>query len=266
MSDEIKNLTKLISENKIDQAINILLDVTKNDSDLNNQVIGQSAKFKDLRKKEILGILDSRDIDLAQNKINYALLEIINGIKQTVKRVFISYNHNDAEIANKIADKLKAQNISVIIDIEKMKSGEDIRSFIESSIRDTETTLSVISANSLLSDWVAMESIDTFNNEKTNAEKKFIACYLEDGFFRADFTDNALNSIHKKIEEIQAEITQRVVNNQGIADLNNKRDRLRSLDFNIDKIIGRLRDCLCVDIRGENFEKNIDKIVQAIKS
>jgi hypothetical protein len=266
MSDEIKNITKLISENKIEQAINILLDLTKNDSDLNNQVIGQSAKFKDIRKKEILGIADSRDIDLAQNKINYALLEIINGIKQTLKTVFISYNHSDAEIANKIADKLKAQDIIVIIDSKKMNAGEDIRSFIESSIRDTEATISIISTNSLLSDWVAMESINTFNNEKMNAEKKFIACYLEDDFLKADFTDNALNSIHKNIDEIQTEITKRVAENQGIADLNNKRDRLRSLEFNIDKIIGRLRDCLSVDIRDDKFEISFDKIVQAIKS
>jgi TIR domain/Effector-associated domain 11 len=266
MNDELKSITKLISENKIDQAINYLLELTKDEDDVKIQVIGQSAKLKDLRKKELLGILDNRDIELAQAKIVYALLEIINELKQKVKTVFISYNNNDADIAKKLAERLKAKNISVIIDSEQMKAGDDIRSFIESSVRDSEATISIISSNSLLSDWVAMESINTFNNEKTNSGKKFIACYLEDDFFKPGFTDNVLNSIHKKIEEIQGQITKRAAENQGIADLNNKSERLRSLEFNMDKIIGRLRDCLCVDIRGSNFENNLDKIVQAINA
>ena len=41
--------------------------------------------------------------------------------------VFISYNHNDMDVANKLKVKLKAENINVVIDSERMQAGEDIK-------------------------------------------------------------------------------------------------------------------------------------------
>jgi hypothetical protein len=102
--------------------------------------------------------------------------------------------------------------------------------------------------------------------EKTNAAKKFIVCYLDDDFFRRDFTDKALDSIEEEIKEIQALIGYRMKKNRPIRDLQNDLDRMTNLRNNLDEIIRRLRESLCIDIRPEHFENNFNKIVQAIEA
>jgi hypothetical protein len=76
--------------------------------------------------------------------------------------VFISYSQKDKEIAAKVRATLEANDIKVTIDSESMDPGEDIRAFIDRAIRDTQVTLSIVSRNSLSSDWVALESVGVF--------------------------------------------------------------------------------------------------------
>jgi hypothetical protein len=286
MDEEIALIRRLMAENKIDKAFEMLIKSTSADQDLNNQVLTLSAKWKDVRTKENIGIIDNRDAALIHNQINYALVKILSELEKShansdnsstavatqtpvpanQKKVFISYNHQDAETANKIKEKLRALHIHVSIDSESMQAGEDIRMFIEESVRTTGTTLSIVSRNSLLSSWVAMESVNTFYHEKTDAAKKFIVCYVDDDFFRRNFTDDALDSIEAEIKEIQTLITSRMAKNRSIRDLQNELARMTDLRNNIDEIVRRLRESLCIDIRPENFEKNFNKIRQAVQA
>ena len=80
--------------------------------------------------------------------------------------VFISYSKKDKEIAARVRASLEASGIKVTIDSESMAAGGNIRAFIDQAIRDTEVTLSIISRNSLLSDWVALETMESFSAEK----------------------------------------------------------------------------------------------------
>ena len=82
------------------------------------------------------------------------------------KTVFISYSTKDKEIAAKVKAALEEQGIEVTIDRESMRPGGNIREFIDESIRKTEVTLSIVSENSLASDWVAFESVESFAVEK----------------------------------------------------------------------------------------------------
>ncbi len=181
-------------------------------------------------------------------------------------KVFISYNHNDMDMANRLKDKLKAENINVVIDSERMQAGEDIKEFIEKCIRETSATISLISKNSLLSAWVAMESINTYKHEQAGSGKKFIACYISDDFFKRNFTDDALDFIEAEIKEVQGLITNRMEKNRSIRDLQNELTRLSELRNNMDEIIRRLRESLCIDIREGNLDTNFSKILQAIQS
>ena len=181
-------------------------------------------------------------------------------------KVFISYNHNDMEVANKLKEKLKAEHIEVLIDSESMQAGEDIKEFIEKSIRETSVTISIISKNSLLSAWVAMESMNTYQHEKTNPGKKFIACYISDDFFKLNFTDDALDFIDGKIKEIEILISSRLQKDRNIRDLTNELTRMKELRHNMDEIIRRLNESLCIDIRNGNLDNNFQKLLQAIQS
>lgn len=48
-------------------------------------------------------------------------------------------------------------------------------------------------------------------------------------------------------------------------DLNTQNTRLLALRNNLDGIIGRLRDILCLDVREESFNLSMKKMIQAIE-
>ncbi|MEO6720097.1 MAG: TIR domain-containing protein [Ferruginibacter sp.] len=282
---EIDKLRKLIADNKLDRALQTLKENIAKYPDQQNQLLMLSAKFNELRKKENMGLLDEGELFKFHSQLSMAALELINDLESADnspvttgssqipqpaaneplgKKVFISYNHQDINIANKLRDKLTAENITVFIDSEKMQAGEDIKEFIEKCVRETQTTISLVSKNSLLSAWVAMESINTFYHEKTDLTKKFIACYITDDFFKRNFTDDALDHIELEIKEIQNLITVRMEKNRSIRDLQNELTRMTELRNNMDEIVRRLRERLCVDIIDENLDNNFQKILQAI--
>ncbi len=281
MKTDIDKLRRLIAENKTDRALQILREEIPAYPDLQNQLIAISGKFTDLRKKENTGLIDDTESFKFNAQVSFAVLELINEIENindnpetvkqfniddTGKNVFISYNHHDIEIANRLKEKLTSEKINVLIDSESMQAGEDIKEFIEKSILETGTTISLISKNSLLSAWVAMESINSFYHEKTDKKKKFIACIVSDDFFNRNFTDDALDHIEGEIKEIQKLITARMEKNRSIRDLQNELTRMTELRNSMDEIIRRLRESLSVDIRNGNIETNFQKILQAIHS
>ena len=287
MLKEIDKLRNLIAESKLDRALQILREEIPAYPDQKNQLLTLSSTFNEFRKKENMGMLSEADTIKNRAQLSYALLELLNDLENqngvsenkveaelsqpvknaTLKKtVFISYNHHDMETANKLKDKLTAENIQVIIDSESMQAGEDIKEFIEKCVRETGTTISLVSTNSLLSAWVAMESINTIYHEKTDTNKKFIACFLTDDFFKRDFTDTALDHVDGEIKEIQKLVTARMEKNRSIRDLQNELTRYTELRNNMDEIIRRLRESLCIDIRMENFELNFKKMVLAINA
>ena len=287
MFKEIDKLRNLIAESKLDRVLQILREEIPAYPDQKNQLFTLSSTFNEYRRKENMGMFSDAEAIKNRAQLSYALLELLNDLENQncvsetkgepeltqriktsslKKTVFISYNHHDMEIANKLKDKLTAENIQVIIDSESMQAGEDIKEFIEKCVRETDATISLISTNSLLSAWVAMESINTFYHEKTNTNKKFIACFLTDDFFNRDFTDTALDHVDGEIKKIQNLVTARMEKNRSIRDLQNELTRYTELRNNMDEIIRRLRESLCIDIRMENFESNFKKMVQAINS
>ena len=166
---DIEKIKTQVAQNKIDDAFEALLkDVNgaaKLSADLYDQAVVLSGRYNDLKKKERLGLIRFDDATTGQAQIKFALLELLSEVKKNLplhKNVFISYNHNDADAARALKEKLQAQGINVVIDIEKIAAGQDIKEFIERSITDTDATISVISKKSLLSSWVAMETINTF--------------------------------------------------------------------------------------------------------
>lgn len=271
MDNSIQQARTFIGNGDASKAVELLLTATKNHPDFHTQILVQSSKLKTLARELRLGIISDQDAMLTRNQIAYALLEIINLIEPLIeaeekKRVFISYNHADADVAHKIKSKLEAGGIDVTIDSEDMAAGQNIKEFIEESVRNTDITVSVVSRKSLLSAWVAMETIYTFNKGTENNEKVFIPCYTETDFFDQNFTEDAIPEIAKRLSVLNEIIKGRVDKNMGFDDLYDERGRLLDLKQNLDKIVGRLRNSLCIDIREENFEQGIFRVIQTINS
>lgn len=205
---------------------------------------------------------DLKDLD---NKAQKAQEEMEESLKEEKKiSVFISYNHNDKDLANRIKDFLRKQEIDVTIDSEAMGAGEDIKTFIEKCTRENDITLSLVSKNSLLSAWVAMESVLTFAGEKL-ADKKFIAVYEDDSFFDDSFVRIGTLEIRKERTKLDVEIDECRKLDIPTNSLQGKATRLRKLESNLSDVIERLRNSLCIDIGGNNFETGMQKVCDDIK-
>ena len=128
-----------------------------------------------------------------------------------IKTVFISYSSKDKETAAKVKTVLEANGIDVTVDSESLGPGKDIRAFIERSIRETDVTLSIVSKNSLLSDWVALETVDSLMVERLLDQKQFIPCFIDKEFLKNECLTEATRLIDEMIGNIDQEITTALV-------------------------------------------------------
>jgi hypothetical protein len=282
MTDKIR---QLVAADKVERAIEELLTLVRDkNGDLTNDLIKYQGELAKNKKDSRRGLITGEEENKTRTRICYAILEMLSEIETngdslpaaaspggdtvnvSAPTVFISYNHGDSEVADKLKTALEKTGIVVRIDKAVMDAGANIQEFIESSIRDTGVTLSLVSNHSLLSAWVALESIDTFYQEKFTGKKKFIACYVDDDFFRSDFRLNATKQIDAKIDEIDKLIPEYIAQKIDTNDLNSHKSRLFKLRNNLGDILLRLRESLCVDVREDKFDQSVAKIVSAINA
>ena len=78
-SDAVNQLRNLIADNRIDPAIDQMLDLTKElDEEFQNQVLLQSQRWKKLKRENRMGRLTSSEAGIEQNRIVNGLLEILS--------------------------------------------------------------------------------------------------------------------------------------------------------------------------------------------
>jgi RNase P/RNase MRP subunit p29 len=187
----------------------------------------------------------------------------IEEISQT-PLVFISYNHNDMDLARRIRYDLTSNNIRVLIDTSDMMAGEKIVDFIESSIKKCNVVVSVVSRKSLISGWVGFESINSLYAKKY-LDKKFIVVFKDNEFFELSFKMTATIEIDNKISEIDNLINEHRKLKIDTLELDTERNRLFDLRNSLGKILDSLKSQLCLDFSDEiNYNKNIDKLIFTI--
>jgi hypothetical protein len=180
-------------------------------------------------------------------------------------KVFISYNHKDQPIALKMRDRLVENGFDVIIDVEKMKAGQDIAEFILQSIRESGVTLSLVSANSLLSAWVAMETVYSTIDEKLRS-RYFIPCFVSSDFFDRNFTAKAMEKVEQELAEITDIMKAALDKGWGVEDLQSERTRYNKLKTHLPEIVQKFRNTLSIDLTPDNFEGGMKKIIVDLQS
>ncbi len=181
-----------------------------------------------------------------------------------MKRVFISYNHKDVKIAERLHEDLLKHKIDVIRDQSNMLGGESIDTFIKDSIRNTDKTVSIVSSNSLPSAWVALETIHTFHNED-GSNSKFIGCAIDHDFFEEDFDDKLYQKIEDRIDKLSVKINKRLDQGRDQRDLSNELTRNKNLLSNVDLILQRLKEYLTLDFREKTYKESLEKLVKSIQ-
>ncbi len=287
-----EKIHSLVAGDDIKKSFEILLNSSLNiEEDLLNELRVLSARFNKNEKNKRRDVISNDDYSREHAKITNSLLQVISDVSENIdsnddrktdltpvqespdksddktgkRKVFVSYNHKDQAVALRIKEGLVEQGFSVILDIDAIRAGEDIKTFIDDSVANSDCTLSLVSLNSLMSGWVGMETINTFFHEKFDNNKLFIACYLQDEFMAKDFVLKAAKKIDTELAEINALIAEHNANNLDCTHLNYEKTRYFDLRNNLDKIIARLKNSVCVDIRDDLFDQGMERVLQALQ-
>lgn len=285
MKEEIQ---QLIAESRTEEALALL---AKHSSD----ALLLQARYNAGKKQYNMGLIDFNDWQRTQSQINYAALELANSIKTTTPdanpgsgaagnpgtqpaaanpgssgsgaqryKAFISYNHGDAEVARAVRQFLLDNQVDVIMDEFDMPAGMSILEFIQDSIKKCDAVVSIVSSKSLQSGWVGEESVSSMYAVWL-ADKKFIPIKLDSVVFDSKFQITALKGLNEKIKNIEADIAEIRSLGSTARNLEDDRDRFFDLQKNLDSIIQRLKSVLMVDISGDNFKPNMEKVLSRIQ-
>lgn len=115
-----KEKTKqLVVEGKLNEALRVLLDNSKQDSEINDIII-QSGRYHDLQKREENGTISNEDYQRDLNKLRLNILNIIDSINtQSIKK--------DANKAIKEAYQKSIARIAVLKILEEDQDGLSIK-------------------------------------------------------------------------------------------------------------------------------------------
>jgi TIR domain/Effector-associated domain 11 len=201
MAELREEVTALIRADKLEGTVDRLLAfLGERSPDLTKELTEHGRTLESGRRQARRGLLTDADENVIRRKVTFALLDLLDEILKArgvdtpltqetsaAAQAFISYSHQDREAAASLAQALRSAGIVVLIDDNAMRAGESIESFLKESIAKADVTVSLVSRTSLLSAWVAIETIQAFEQGRFDRKKQFIAGYLDDEFFRPDF-------------------------------------------------------------------------------
>ena len=150
--------------------------------------------------------------------------------------------HDDAAAVSRLRDVLRGNGIEVIVDSEAMLPGERISDFIDRSIRDCDVVVSVVSDRSLLSAWVASETVLSFSRLKRDPNLSFVACYLDDAWLQPEFRLQITQRIDDRLRRIESLLPDYAAQRIDSADLNEEKTRLYDLRNNLGHLLAVLRE------------------------
>lgn len=270
--DTKAHIQDLISLGKTEEALELLGQLT------NDAVLLQS-RYYGTKKQYNMGMIDFSEWSRTQAQINYAVLEMLNGLRGAKAgptaatpprpeqgggpKVFVSYSWEDKQVAKSVKDYLEAHGCVVTIDDEHLDAGESISGFIQDSIRNNHFILSIVSQNSLSSGWVGRESTASFFAEWL-ANKQFIPVRLDNAFNDPRFFVTTLRSIEGKINDLDKLISETQAMRADTGPLDMDRKKLLDLKSKLPDILTRLKSVNTVPIDGENFSDGMKKIAARI--
>lgn len=179
--------------------------------------------------------------------------------------VFLSYSSRERETALKLKSSLERLGVTVRIDVEALRPGQGIRSFILESIRGTTATLLLVSQASLVSDWVALEVGTSLADIDLWGKRAFVAGYLDDGFFDPKFRLQATDTIDARLKQIEDLLPDYIQRKLDTNDLDDEKARLHKLRNELGTILSFLKNCLAVDLRGDQFENGLRRLANMLR-
>lgn len=135
-------------------------------------------------------------------------------MSESKKQVFISYNHQDADVANGISDELRMHDLEPWLDVEKISPGDRVADRLQEGLSASDYYVLLISENSNKSQWVKRELSLAF--ELANRKKLAIVPLLLDnadvplelrGLLYIDFRQSAADGLGKLHEFFRSQFS-----------------------------------------------------------
>jgi TIR domain/Effector-associated domain 11 len=285
MAELRDKIRSLVRDDKLEAAIDFLLAfLGEREPDLSTELTEQARTLQQNRKQARKGLLTNAEESQVRRRVAFALLDLLAEI-QTVspeaqeaatapaarepgaaRQAFISYSHHDQEVVQRLAQVLQSAGIVVLMDDKVMRAGEGIESFIRESIARADVTVSVVSRKSLLSAWVATETIQAFERGRFDRGKQLIAGYLDDSFFLPDFRLLATEEIDARLKELDDLLPRYIQAKLDTVELNKEKTRLFHLRNDLGEILLWLKEHLALDLREASFERSLARLIDAIQS
>lgn len=269
----MEDIRNLIAAGRLEEALDLL-------AQSNQDAILLKARHANGKRQYTMGLVDFSEWQRVQNQVAYAALELVGSgnhstsptpsgnnpktpAPSTAKKVFISYNHKDKDVADRVKKVLVENGIEVTIDRDNMEAGESINNFIRDSIRDNNFILSIVSENSLRSGWVGKESTASFFAEWLS-DKHFIPVYINPSFFEPKFYVDTLKYIAVQEAELKSTMAEIELLKGDTRPFKDDYDKLFDLRNNLGLIIQRLKNVLVTDISGDQFQDGMNKVIVRI--
>lgn len=270
-----QEILDLLAYGEVDKAIKELRVLLPDD----NTVLNLTSQYNRLERERQQGIISLEDADLRNNQIVNSLIQIARKLPDNTgdeagnvniefddnsTYVYIEYSSVNEEQARNIADYLESNDIEAIIDVKYMRSGEEIRAFIQRSMTVCEVAIFLISSEALQSPTL-IKSLDyLFGSEFSR--KKFFCCVLDMGFRTEVFLSSAMGEIENKLKALEAG---NYSQSQSTYSKNeNNAEEIKSYVEMLEllpKILNSLSHVQLIDISGNNFERGIREIVNFLR-
>lgn len=187
------------------------------------------------------------------------LKRIEKSTQQINATVFISYNHQNTAIAEKLKNDLENYGITVLIDLDN-PIGFSIPKFIESEMDKCDLVLPLISKTFLTSAWVAQESLSTIWSKK-----KVLPCDVDNALFDSNFIEDAFDEVELRRQEVAKRIDNRRLKGYDTRDLTDIEDRILDLKNNLGKIIRFFQNINRASLFDDNYDKGLAEIIASIQ-
>ena len=146
-----------------------------------------------------------------------------------------------------------------------MAAGGNIADFIAQAVRDADAVVSIVSTRSLVSAWVALETVTSFEREKGQGGKVFVPCTLTNEFLEPEFRLRCTADIDARIREIEGLLPRYAEEKLDSSDLDREKSRLYDLRNHLGKVLGRLKESLCLELGEGKLGESLERLVQAIR-
>lgn len=180
MSTLVQRIRDLIKQDKMQQALKELEAwAAKNDDDLHNMVILQTARLNQLRRSERMGIMSREEASRTSSQIRYSILSLLEELPHvevedlaeensdnktnqeepttTTRKLFISYAESDRPYVENLEIHLSALKNSGHIaswSSSKILPGQDWKVEIEQQVYAADIILYIVSAHFISSDFI----------------------------------------------------------------------------------------------------------------